>query len=155
MDHQVQDHAHVRVAAGMGCQPVRFDETRLFGDAFEKFENRVETFDVANLYQAAFALGQSHQFTCLLHVFGNWFLDEEMLALLQQLSGYREMRDGGSNNIQRITRGCRFINPCKRACAVFLRKTARHSGILIENACKLHGSRRRHLGVNARMMLSQ
>ena len=112
------------------------------GDVLEKFENGIESLDVADLQDAIFLLRQFAQFGGLLGTVGHRFFDEDMFALREQLFGDVEMGGGGRDDVQRVAGGGGFGDGGEDAQLVFLRDFAGGFGVRVVNAGEVPPGRR-------------
>ena len=65
--------------------------------------NRMNRHNVANLQDAVVFFGQFHQFPRFLHGRRDWFLHQDMQALLYQIPSHRQMSDRGNGHTCKIT----------------------------------------------------
>lgn len=91
MNHEIQNDADVRAASGKGGKPMSFDETRLGGFFLEVAEDRIKSFDVADLKNLAPFPAEGNQFGGLGRRLGHRFFDEDVFVLLQEIFGDAEV----------------------------------------------------------------
>ena len=155
VDHQIQHHADVGAARGKRRQAMALDELRFGGDGLKKIENRIEPLDMADLQDAILLLREFAQFGGLLGAVGHRFFDQDVFALLQQQFGEFKMRGRGRDNIQRVGGGSGLGDGVENARIMFGGDFAGGFGRRIVNAGEFNLSRRRQLGVDADVVLSE
>ncbi len=141
--------------AGKGESRWHSMNLRFGGDAFEKFENRIEALDVADLQHAILLLRQLAQFGGLRGIVGHRLFDQHVFALREQGLGDFKMRGGGRDDVQRVAGGGGFGDGSEHAQLVFLRDFAGGFGVRVENAGEFHLSGGVEFGINAGVMLAE
>lgn len=134
---------------------MRLDEARRCRDALEIFEHRVESLDVTDLNQTAVALREFNQLSRLRHVIRHRLLDEQMFAASEQRFRNFKMRRGRRDDVECVTAIESFFDGTEGTRAKFFREGLGGLRSRIEYACECHRARRRHFGINARVMLTQ
>src|SRR3954452_22934384 len=72
---------------------MRLDETRIRQTFFERAQDRIEAFDVADLENETAPRRQFRKLSRMRGVIGDWLFDEQMFAAAEQLAGNFKMRD--------------------------------------------------------------
>ena len=92
-----------------GPEPMGFDEPRMRQVFFKSAQDRVETFDVADLQDQAVARSQVSKFGGMHSVVGDRLLDEHMFAFCKQRARDCVVRIGGRRHGSRINHPNEFI----------------------------------------------
>ena len=155
VDHQVQHDPDVRAARRVRRKPVSFDKPGLGGNALQVLENRIESFDVADLQDALVLLRQLDQLRCLRCVVGHRLLHQHMSAPLQKGFGQLEMRGCRRYNAQRVAGLHRLGEGIERAHSIFLRQFLHGLVGDIVEPDELHFAGRSQLAIDPHMLLAQ
>ena len=117
--------------------------------------NGIEPLDVADLENAAVLPGELNEFASLFGVVGHRLLDEDVLALKQELLREIEVRDGGRDDAEGVRCSGGFGDGSEGARAEFLGDTAGGLGGDIEEAGELYKSGLRQFAVDAGVFLAE
>jgi len=155
VDHKVEGDADVGAAGRVRGEAVGFDETGFGGDGFEVFEDGIEAFDVADLEDEIFFLGEADEFGGLVGVVGHRFFDEDVLAGFEEFLRDVEMGGGGSDDAGGVAVGNRFVGAREGSGVMFVGDFFGGLGVDVENAGELDFAGGGEFGVEAGVFLAE
>src|SRR5712671_6424108 len=127
MNHQIEHYSDVGAPRWIRREPMRFDEARFGGDAFEIMKNRIESFNVTHLQDAILLLCQPDELRGLSGIVGHRFLQQDVLASGQECSSQLKMRVRGCDDAYRSAGGFGFRNRTECAHTAFFSDFSRRS----------------------------
>ena len=155
MDHQVENHADIRAAGGIGREPMRFDKARFRGNGLEIMENGIEPLDMADLQDAVPLTGQLNQFGRLSRIVSHRFFDQHVFAGQQECLGKLKMCFGGRDDAYGIAGRDKLVQGLKRIHPMALRNSSCDIASGVIDAGQIYFSRCSQLRINARVLFAQ
>ena len=113
VNHEIEHDTNLLAAIRIWGKTMRFDETRMGQSLFQRVQNGIEPFHVADLQDEPLFSSHLCQVARVAGLFGDRFLDQQMFALRQQIARDRKMHARRSGD----------------------RGSVNHSGELIERRC--------------------
>ncbi len=102
MDHQIEHDVNVERPRREDAEAMDLEEHRLGEQRKSRAHRGIETFQVADLRDAAVSFGCSDQLVGLGHAGRQRLLDQHVHAGLHQLTSDREMQNGGNGDRDRV-----------------------------------------------------
>ena len=94
MDHEVEDHIHIRAPDGERRCALRRDITGRFQQRLDRRDRGIESFDMSNLQDHILTGRKINKFIGLVDGFGYGFLEKNVDALFQKLFCYPMVQNG-------------------------------------------------------------
>ena len=98
VNHQIEHNPDLGAAIWIRREAMCFDETRMGQALFQRAEDGIKAFNMANLQNQPFFRRELCEFARVGGIFGDWFFDEQMFAAHKQITRDRKMRASGGSD---------------------------------------------------------
>src|SRR5438309_224565 len=92
VNHQIENNTDLRAAIWIRREAMRFDKTRMTQALFQRAEDGIKAFDMANLQNQPFFRRKLCELARVGGIFGDRFFDEQMFAARKQITRDGKMR---------------------------------------------------------------
>src|SRR5712691_7433106 len=151
VNHEIEHDTDVGAPIWKRREPMRLDKARMRQTRLERAQDGIEALDVPDLQNELSLRGKGRELARLQGVFGDRFLDQEMLSFLQERLRDCEMRAGRRGDRGGVDQLRKFIERRGRANLVLLRNLRGGYGIDVVDGCEIGRPR---LGIKARVIFA-